>query len=147
MNECTRFIHNCSVMANCENTYGSFLCHCNHGYTGNGMLCHDVDECEDASKHSCHANQQCTNYNGGFNCSCRHGFSPVPSNLSRMCVDDNECILGSHNCHSEAICLNNDGGFECRCVDGYLGNGTVCEGMHLYCLLVCLLFVCVWLCF
>ena len=69
----------------------------------------------------------------------RHGFSPDESSSSQLCIDDNECTLGSHNCHSQAICLNIDGGFECLCVDGYLGNGTACEGTHRhYCFVVVL---------
>ena len=31
--------HNCHVHATCTNTYGSFTCACNTGYSGDGMEC------------------------------------------------------------------------------------------------------------
>ena len=42
INECTTGQHNCDVSegAICNNTHGSFLCHCRHGYCGeDGRLC------------------------------------------------------------------------------------------------------------
>jgi hypothetical protein len=36
INECSLSIDNCQ----CINTIGSFSCRCNHGYTGNGVICY-----------------------------------------------------------------------------------------------------------
>jgi hypothetical protein len=44
-----------------------------------------------------------------------------------VCVDVDECALGTDNCHDNATCNNTDGSFECSCNDGYSGNGTSCE--------------------
>ena len=41
----------------------------------------------------------------------------------------NECQGQTHGCtHPVAECVNTIGGFFCRCQNGYLGNGTHCEG-------------------
>ena len=39
INECTLNKDNCHVDASCRNTKGSFVCECNHGYSGNGTFC------------------------------------------------------------------------------------------------------------
>ena len=38
-NECTLGTDNCHDDATCTNTYGSFYCTCNTGFTGNGVNC------------------------------------------------------------------------------------------------------------
>ena len=47
----------------CENTHGSFICHCEEGYStkdGNPG-CTDDDECQDAGAYDCHENAECIN--------------------------------------------------------------------------------------
>ena len=39
MNECIDKLHGCSEAAMCTNTKGSFSCHCEPGYSGNGTYC------------------------------------------------------------------------------------------------------------
>ena len=39
VNECTEKLHDCSTAAACTNTEGSFACHCDPGYSGNGTTC------------------------------------------------------------------------------------------------------------
>jgi len=39
INECARNKHDCDVNAGCTNNEGSFTCHCNEGYTGDGRTC------------------------------------------------------------------------------------------------------------
>ena len=39
LNECTSGVHNCHDLGVCTNNVGSFTCHCQRGYTGNGMWC------------------------------------------------------------------------------------------------------------
>lgn len=37
--ECKKDLDNCHTDANCTNTYGSFYCACQLGYTGDGVSC------------------------------------------------------------------------------------------------------------
>ena len=40
INECGINAHNCDVVnGNCTNSFGSFICQCGPGYTGNGTTC------------------------------------------------------------------------------------------------------------
>jgi hypothetical protein len=40
INECFTGSHDCSNNAECVNSYGTFHCKCNAGFTGDGQLCH-----------------------------------------------------------------------------------------------------------
>ena len=55
--------------ANCNDTFGSFNCSCDPGFTGDGLKCTDVDECE-MNLHDCHVHGTCVNTDGSFNCLC-----------------------------------------------------------------------------
>ena len=62
-NECENHSHKCSEFATCENSgrvetifgflnhfftllkEGSWTCHCKNGFSGNGHVCEDIDEC------------------------------------------------------------------------------------------------------
>ena len=52
-----------------------------------------------------------------------------------MCVcffktDFDECKDPKRNeCHKKAKCTNTEGSYNCTCIDGYVGNGTLCQGM------------------
>jgi hypothetical protein len=45
------------------------MCDCHDGYTGNGVTCNDVDECDDGT-HDCDLGATCTNTSGSFSCAC-----------------------------------------------------------------------------
>ena len=51
--------------------------------------------------------------------------------LFKQCLisptDINECEQ-NHTCDINAQCNNTVGDFECRCNDGFMGNGTHCDG-------------------
>ena len=69
--------------ANCTNSVGSYSCVCNTGYSGNGMICDDIDEC---STVTCPANSDCNNTVGSYRCECNPGFTCKPS-ASIFCFD------------------------------------------------------------
>ena len=39
IDECTSGADNCGINAVCTNTHGNFTCTCQHGYTGDGVIC------------------------------------------------------------------------------------------------------------
>ncbi|XP_028408891.1 uncharacterized protein LOC114531487 [Dendronephthya gigantea] len=63
----------CGWNATCINTWGSFICQCNTGYTGNGLVCNDIDECS-LSLDKCLPSSNCTNTAGSYFCSCDKGY-------------------------------------------------------------------------
>ena len=93
IDECT-FANPCHVDANCTDTFGSFNCSCNLGFTGDGLNCTDIDECE-MGFHDCHVHGTCVNTDGSFNCLCgklplhRNSavwYNEVPGTGNRNCT-------------------------------------------------------------
>ena len=121
----TRFVHNCTQRAVCNNTAGSYKCICQKGFESNdgGWNCYDVDEC--LEKSTCHSNATCLNTNGSFYYVCKSGFT---ENGTNNCSDIDECSLNiSGNCSRNSVCVNTVGGFFCKCLDGFQQNGSLCE--------------------
>ena len=55
--------------------------------------------------------------------------TPLVSVLYNISFTDiNECAIGFDNCGDNAVCDNIVGSFTCECEQGYLENGTICEG-------------------
>ena len=65
--------NNCSANANCTDNFGNYECTCLEGYTGDGFMCEDVDECSYASP--CSPNANCSNTEGSYLCYCMVGFT------------------------------------------------------------------------
>ncbi|TRY83859.1 hypothetical protein DNTS_030091 [Danionella cerebrum] len=74
VNHCERGTHDCDVpdRARCSFTGASnYICSCLPGFTGDGRVCHDIDECQPGR---CHSDAICYNTQGSFSCQCRPGF-------------------------------------------------------------------------
>ena len=95
-------------------------CKCLSGFTGDGNLCLDIDECA-ATYCDPHAN--CTNLIGGFQCACKKGWSGNGS----TCADVNECAQKPSPCGSNGTCVNSQGSYTCSCNPGYSGDGVSCK--------------------
>ncbi|CAB4007669.1 fibrillin-2-like isoform X48, partial [Paramuricea clavata] len=114
----------CAVgRATCQNTFGSFNCTCNTGYTGNGSVCANINEC---LTNPCDPNAQCADTVGSFLCTCNTGFFGSGFN----CADINECLQAP--CDQNAGCTNIPGSFVCSCKPGYSGSGLSCPVHCLY---------------
>ncbi|XP_043926817.1 fibrillin-2-like [Protopterus annectens] len=146
----------CSPNATCTATdlRGSYYCSCNPGFTGNGTICSDINEClaspcptgtvcfntqgsfycsspsvtaqTDGCTNACSVNATCTKNNstGSSNCVCKQGFT----GNGTICTDINECAYT--NCSSNATCINTPGSYTCVCAAGFTGDGQVCVDIN-----------------
>ncbi|XP_048394285.1 pro-epidermal growth factor isoform X2 [Stegostoma tigrinum] len=115
----------CDLNAQCVAPEGIGRCQCLQGFTGNGTVCCDVDECAtDASLCNRHL-ADCINTEGGYVCKCHPGYSGD----GLLCYDIDECKTGTHNCDENAVCTNTDGNYICTCNKGFWGTGYSCKGV------------------
>ena len=114
--------HDCHGNSTCNNTIGSYHCHCESGLYGNGFNCSNVDECNNSNLTSCHENARCQDTFGSYLCHCVSGYTGNGDN----CTDFNECDM-QNDCPFDAVCRNTLGSYSCQCQTGFNWNGTVCE--------------------
>ncbi|KAL3881494.1 hypothetical protein ACJMK2_027926 [Sinanodonta woodiana] len=108
INECDSFP--CQNGGNCTNTLGSFICHCQTGFTGQICL-DDVNECD---FDPCENGGNCTNEYGSYFCNCTLGWTG--ENCS---FDINECDFDP--CENGGNCTNEYGSYLCNCTLGWTG--------------------------
>ncbi|XP_068719046.1 sushi, von Willebrand factor type A, EGF and pentraxin domain-containing protein 1-like [Montipora capricornis] len=126
IDECTEGTSGCGQ--NCVNTYGSYLCKCNAGYSLNadGKTCSDIDEC---NRDNGNCQQSCHNSVGSYLCTCASGYTLAPD--ARSCADTNECSSNGGRGPCQHICVNTLLGRQCLCNPGYTLNadGTHCTAL------------------
>eukprot|EP00933_Yihiella_yeosuensis_P060247 TRINITY_DN6253_c4_g1_i1.p1 TRINITY_DN6253_c4_g1~~TRINITY_DN6253_c4_g1_i1.p1 ORF type:complete len:1111 (+),score=158.47 TRINITY_DN6253_c4_g1_i1:93-3425(+) len=124
-----------ATLANCTNVVGSFICQCQAGYSGNGAVCSNVNECATGA-HNCDDHSYCYDTVGSFTCKCKPGYSGLGTKYTGGwpakdgCWDIDECNLLISNrtvCQKDSVCSNTAGSFACTCKPGYFGDGTVCS--------------------
>lgn len=59
-------------------------CVCDAGFSGNGYVCQDIDEC--SNDPTLCENGQCLNYPGSFRCECEMGFMHPDERNEQSCV-------------------------------------------------------------
>ncbi|KAI1730178.1 EGF-like domain-containing protein [Ditylenchus destructor] len=110
INECTN--NPCYPGSACINLPGSFKCSgCPKGTIGNGIHCHDFDECANDYTNDCSKSPKvdCINIQGSYKC------GPCPTG------DENVC-------HWSAQCVEDEGEVRCECPSGTVGDGIGVEG-------------------
>ncbi|KAL7863483.1 hypothetical protein SRHO_G00124670 [Serrasalmus rhombeus] len=117
------FSLSCDVNAQCVLEDTGAVCRCLSGFTGDGQICVDIDECTVGFAECVSVRSECVNTAGGYFCQCRSGFSGD----GHHCIDIDECRLEMHSCDINAECLNTQGHYECRCRDGFSGSGFNCH--------------------
>ncbi|KAF3815824.1 hypothetical protein GH733_016226, partial [Mirounga leonina] len=115
----------CHSNATCMEDGTVTTCSCQVGFTGNGLVCVDLDECVIPGAHNCSEDSSCVNMPGSYLCTCPDGFRLTPG---LGCTDVDECAEpGLSHCHALATCVNSKGNYSCVCPEGYLGDGKHCE--------------------
>ncbi|XP_062873499.1 thrombospondin-4a [Trichomycterus rosablanca] len=122
----------CFQQSMCTETEQGISCApCPVGYTGDGVHCEDVDECQ---MNPCFSNVKCINTSPGFRCeSCPRGYSGLPvqgagiafaQSNKQVCNDIDECQRGDHGgCTPDSYCYNTMGSFQCGdCMPGFTGD-------------------------
>lgn len=54
-------------------------------------------------------------------------FGKVRDQVSKACVDVDECATGEAACGANATCANQNPGYQCTCKPGFVGNGYICS--------------------
>ncbi|XP_064597834.1 LOW QUALITY PROTEIN: uncharacterized protein LOC135464334 [Liolophura sinensis] len=113
----------CGRNERCEDTFGSFDCVCDEGFSRPkpDADCEDINECADDP---CPLLSECKNTVGGYNCVCDEGYKMVtdPEDDTQSCQDLNECDEEMYNCPSNSECVNEVGSYTCRCKIGFTGD-------------------------
>nr|XP_044999508.1 pro-epidermal growth factor isoform X2 [Jaculus jaculus] len=112
----------CGRNAQCVSEEENATCQCLTGFSGDGTLCSDIDECERDSMVCPAASSQCINTEGGYVCRCSEGYQGD----GLHCVDVDECELGLHGCGENASCTNTQGGYSCTCAGHLSEPGLTC---------------------
>uniref|UniRef100_A0A3B4UT62 Thrombospondin 4a n=1 Tax=Seriola dumerili TaxID=41447 RepID=A0A3B4UT62_SERDU len=122
---------------------GDFQCApCPDGYTGDGVHCDDVDECQ---FNPCFPGVRCVNTAPGFRCEkCPLGYTGPEINgvgvsyaksHKQVCEDIDECLGPPENggCTADSHCYNTMGSFRCgECKTGFTGDQVRgCHGTRL----------------
>ncbi|KAK3892747.1 hypothetical protein Pcinc_003437 [Petrolisthes cinctipes] len=130
VDECTSSTPHCSrnPPVLCVNYPGGFSCGpCPQGYSGDGFVCTDVDECQ-FNNGGCSPFSVCYNTLGGRRCGpCAPGYS----GNGMFCTPSSRPCLAAP-CHPLAQCYDNpqmsSTYFQCTCPPGYIGNGIGPQG-------------------
>eukprot|EP00117_Sycon_ciliatum_P009579 scpid39343/ scgid11813/ Nidogen-1; Entactin len=118
---CSEVFLPCSMDATCMDTATTgVVCTCAPGFSGNGVVCDDVDEC--AGTGACDSNATCANTISSFLCQCNAGYTGD----GLTCADIDECL--DEPCADDRNCTNTIGSFNCDvCKYGLTVDGAECE--------------------
>ena len=72
LNECKLKTHKCHENATCHDVYLSYVCLCNHGFTGNGFQCSGINKCK---SNPCNNGARCRDLINNYSCECLDGYT------------------------------------------------------------------------
>ncbi|XP_023590572.1 pro-epidermal growth factor [Trichechus manatus latirostris] len=129
----------CGPHARCVSEGDNATCQCLRGFTDNGKLCSDIDECEKDITVCAVASSQCINTEGGYVCKCLEGYrvdgihcidTTPPSHLGKDDLHPVRHIYPGCPPSHDGYCLN--GGlcmyieqvdeYACNCIVGFIGD-------------------------
>lgn len=124
IDECKRQKDICGPRAHCINIQGGYKCECEAGLIGTPPRLPCKEPCVNVE---CGAHAYCQAEDNEAFCICEKGWTFLPSDISKGCVDINECDA-SHGpfgmCGTNALCKNFDGSYECTCPSGFTGDAN-----------------------
>eukprot|EP00062_Callorhinchus_milii_P012065 gi/632958694/ref/XP_007895185.1/ PREDICTED: pro-epidermal growth factor [Callorhinchus milii] len=115
----------CDVNAQCITSEGTATCQCLVGFTGDGKVCDDVNECVLSFALCSEHLADCINTEGSYVCKCYPGYSGD----GIVCYDIDECKAQLHHCDEDVMCENTDGNYTCKCNKGFSRMGSNCVGV------------------
>ena len=157
INECATATHNCAADGGvCANTPGDFVCECDSGYSGNGLVCNsdkttEISPVENGSLSASPSESPVSHGttvtftatpDSGYEISEWFGACDGTPKTESKCVatatvnlrvsvafaDIDECAAETHDCTAaNAVCANTPGDFVCECASGYSGDGLTCD--------------------
>ena len=98
---------------------GRASCICKIGFTGNGLICNDIDFCARRPCHTDNSVGQCRDGFGGwknYTCDCKPGWSPPDCR-----AEINECRPEPCFANGTEYCEDLLNDFKCHCKQGYAG--------------------------
>ncbi|KAG8131028.1 hypothetical protein E2320_017714 [Naja naja] len=124
----------CFLGVHCTDTTDGYQCGpCPEGFTGDGIICTDIDEacldideCQRIANGRCVPNSQCINTMGSYHCgACKPGFT---GDQVRGCRAERSCrnrVLNPCSIHADCSELR-QGDITCVCGIGWAGDGFLC---------------------
>eukprot|EP00794_Sanderia_malayensis_P010746 gene10746-11897_t len=117
VDECRLKMDKCNSNATCFNTYGSYICICNRGFTGDGRT-----KCDKTCYHQCYRGHCGADYQ----CKCDLGWKGINCSIDCGCNGHSTCNNGIGICDE---CKEHTKGMHCQeCLFATFGNATSSAG-------------------